>query len=399
MKFYVESYGCTMNQGETEMLAKDYTLKGHERVNTLDEADMVMIGTFVVITKTENRMKRRIKELSKTCSNIVVTGCLTTIDDHIDSLCSSAKVVPPSEIPMTLEGDYNTRMAVIPISSGCIGRCAYCITKLARGDLRSRPIDEIVEKFRNMIKSDVKEIRLSSQDNASYGIDMDVNLTDLLHILTEFHGDHRIRIGMMNPDTAETVLEELKIILQSPNIYKFLHLPLQSGSDDILRRMNRKYTVQDWLSLVDELCNAFPELTLSTDVIVGFPGESDEEFERTKNILEKVKPDIVNITRFSPRPGTAAATMDSKVHSSIKKERSKELTSQHMDTSRKINEKYVGREMNVLLLEKGKDGSITGRTDNYKVVVIKTSDESLLGKRVNVVIKEASDVYLLGELI
>ncbi len=395
MKFYVESYGCTMNQGETEMLAEDYVLKGHERVNTLDEADMVMIGTCVVITKTENRMKRRIQEISEKCPRIVITGCLTTTHHNIHRF--GATIVPPSEIPMTLKSHFNSPLGVIPISSGCIGDCAYCITKLARGELKSRPADKIVERFSDMIDQGIKEIRLSCQDTASYGMDIDNSLTKLLEKLTEFDGDHRIRIGMMNPDTAATILDELKIILQSPNIYKFIHLPLQSGSDDVLRRMNRKYTVQDWLLLVNELRKDLPDLTLSTDVIVGFPGETDQDFESTIEVLKNVQPDIVNITRFSPRPGTAAAKMDSKVHSSIKKERSKELTALHLETSRRINDRYVGREMDVLLLEKGKDDSITGRTDNYKVVVLKNSDVSLLGRWVKTRVIGASDVYLMGK--
>ncbi len=395
MKYYVESYGCTMNQGETEMLADDYSLRGHQRVDTPEEADEVIIGTCVVITKTENRMKRRIKELSEICDSIVVSGCLTTTDNP----CPGTKLVIPKDIPMTLESNSGSTIGVIPISSGCIGRCAYCITKIARGQLRSRPVDDIVKKFQNMVASGVKEVRISCQDTASYGLDIDTDIIYLLRKLTDIKGDHRIRIGMMNPDTAATKLDELKTVMESDKIYKFIHLPLQSGSDQILQSMNRRYTVEEWISIVKELRIKFPYLTLSTDMIVGFPGESEDDFEKTKEVLERIQPDIVNITRFSPRPGTTAAKLKDKVHSSIKKERSKELTSMHMKMSRDINEGYVGRQMKVLMLERGKYDSITGRTDDYKVVVVKNADENILGHWIDVKITKASEVYLLGERI
>ncbi len=397
MKFYVESYGCTMNQGETEMLADEYISKGHQRVKTLEEADMVIIGTCVVITKTEARMRRRIKHLSSKCSNVIVTGCLTTTDRGIQNWCPGASTITPSEIPITQDTGQKGPIGTIPISTGCLGMCSYCITKLARGELKSRTPKQIMERFKSLISNGTREIRLSCQDTASYGADIQENLPDLLRQLCEIPGDHRIRIGMMNPDTAIPILYELIEVMRNEKIYNFVHLPLQSGSDKILWKMNRNYTVEDWIGVVEKLRKTFPSITISTDVIVGFPGETDDDFKMTEKVLKTVRPDIVNITRFSTRPGTPAADMKNRVHSRIKKERSKILTDLHMEISRSINETYVGNISKVLILEDGKEDTMIGRTDDYKVVVLK--EKLTIGRWFDVKISGASEVYLLGKMI
>ncbi len=403
MKFYVESYGCTMNQSETNMVARSLEEEGHEKVNSIEEADKVVIGTCVVIKKTEERMKRRIEELEEKCSEVIVSGCLsTTRKKEMGRRCQNLAFLGPDDVEFTrkqVSSRKDSLIGNISIASGCVGQCSYCITKLARGDLKSRAIDEIRARFEELVSTSTKEIRLTCQDTASYGKDKSTDFLRLLKELLKVEGDYRIRIGMMNVDTLEPIKDGLMDLMEDERIYKFLHLPLQSGSDKILERMNRNYNSLEWKKTARKFRDEFPDLTLSTDVIVGFPGESEEDFEKTKRTVKEIKPDIINVTRFSPREGTKAVDMENKVHSRIKKERSKIMTDLRFELSREINRDYVGKETEVLLLEEGKGYSLKGRMDNYKVVVLKGEDKDLLGKRKKVKIKEAEDVYLLGEIV
>ncbi|MGM0404656.1 MAG: tRNA (N(6)-L-threonylcarbamoyladenosine(37)-C(2))-methylthiotransferase [Thermoplasmatota archaeon] len=399
MKYYLEAYGCTMNQGETQMLAENLNSQGHVQVNSPRDADLAVIGTCVVISKTEERMKRRIKELSEKCSKVMVTGCLTSINNgELDLISDNIEKVVPKDIALSVSPKPGL-VGVIPIATGCLGECSYCITKIARGPLNSREPDDIKCRFEQLVKSSAWEIQITCQDTASYGKDINSSLPELIYKLLEIEKESRIRIGMMNPDTAIPIKEEIKNILNHERIYKFLHIPLQSGSEQVLKDMNRRYTPEDWIKLVKEIRKKFPDLTLSTDIITGFPGEEEDDFNKTLEILKDTEPDIINVTRFSPRPGTEAINKSNKVHSRIKKKRSKELTELRFKISRDRNERYKGRRMLVTILEEGKGDSLKGRTDNYKVVVLNKNDSSLIGKRVVVDIVDAKEVYLEAELI
>ncbi|MFW6040830.1 MAG: tRNA (N(6)-L-threonylcarbamoyladenosine(37)-C(2))-methylthiotransferase [Thermoplasmatota archaeon] len=395
MKYYVESYGCTLNQGETEMFAESLEQQ-NTRVDSLKEADTAVIGTCVVIEKTEERMKRRIEYLAKQVDKVIITGCLAeTSKDDFDNM-HKIKLIPPSKINFT-ETCRPELIGILPIASGCLGSCSYCITKLARGYLKSWELEKIKRRFENLLNLGTKEIRLTCQDTASYGLDINTTLPKLLERLLSIEGDYRIRIGMMNPDSAYPIIDDLIEKFKDERIYKFLHLPLQSGSDKILNKMNRKYDIDTWKEVVNLFRNNLPHLTLSTDIIVGFPGESKQDFEMSKNVLKEIKPDIVNVTRFSARPGTSAFSMDDKIHSRIKKKRSKELTNLRFEISKSINENYVNVETEAVILGEGKEDSLKGRLDDYKVIVIPEGDKNLIGKRVKVKIISAEEVYLVGE--
>ncbi|MBS3817137.1 MAG: tRNA (N(6)-L-threonylcarbamoyladenosine(37)-C(2))-methylthiotransferase [Candidatus Thermoplasmatota archaeon] len=408
MRFYVEAYGCTMNQGETEMIAESLEREGHERVEDLQEADRALIGTCVVIEKTENRMKRRIEELQEEVSEVIVSGCLPSIESREDvkEIFSSnpeckLNLVQTDDVQFvsTPKNDPKSIRGTIPIASGCRGDCSYCITKLARGDLKSRPPGKIKQRFKELVSRSTKEIRLTCQDTALYGKDISTDLNELLRELLKVEGDYRIRVGMMNVDTLKEIKDGFLDLLGNDRIYTFLHLPLQSGSNAVLKRMNRRYTAEGWLDLTKEFREKFPELTLSTDIIVGFPGETEQNFEKSRELLKRAKPDIVNVTRFSPRRNTKAAEMEEKVHSREKKKRSKDLTDLRFKISRKINEGYVGKKTSVLVLEEGKKDSLKARMDNYKVVILKNEDKELIGNRIEVEIKRAEDIYLVGKRI
>lgn len=399
MKYYMEAYGCTMNQGETQMLAETLNSKGHVEVENPEEAELALIGTCVVISKTEERMKRRIKELSERCSKVKVTGCLTTTcKEELMDISENIEKVVPDDIPLSFHPEREL-IGIIPIATGCIGNCSYCITKLARGPLKSRDISYVTCRFEQLLKSSAWEIQLTCQDTASYGKDIDSSLPDLIHELLDFDEDFRIRVGMMNPDTAIPIKKEIDEFMYDDRVYKFLHVPLQSGSKTVLEDMNRRYIPEDWINLIKGFRDSFPDLTVSTDVITGYPGENDTDFNETVKLLKDAKPDIINVTRFSSRPGTEAINNIEKVHSRIKKERSKKLTELRFEISRERNERYKGKKLKATILEEGKGDTLKGRTDNYKVVVVNETDSSLIGKRVEVDIIGVEDVYLESELI
>jgi MiaB-like tRNA modifying enzyme len=287
--------------------------------------------------------------------------------------------------------------AIIPISSGCLGSCTYCITKVARGNLQSHGPDVLIESMKKVLSDGFKEIRLTSQDTAAYGADIESSLADLLKMIGALKGDFRVRVGMMNPENVKPILSTLIDAFSDPRIYKFLHLPLQSGNETILKEMGRGYTVSDFLYVVDEFRRAFPSITLSTDVIVGFPGESDSDFKDTVDLIRILHPNILNITRFSPRPQTLAKDMENKIPSRIAKERSRELTRIHFDISKDINSTLVGNRERILVTERGKPGSMMGRTDSYLPVVVK--ENISLCQFVDVEITESKDTYLIGRLL
>ncbi|MGM0509648.1 MAG: tRNA (N(6)-L-threonylcarbamoyladenosine(37)-C(2))-methylthiotransferase [Thermoplasmatota archaeon] len=405
MKFYAEAYGCTMNRGETEMLAESWQREGHERVDRLEDADRALIGTCVVIRKTEERMKRRIKELDDICDDVVVTGCITKArKEELEKICPDCGIIEPDKIEISSYLDHMKRIdqditGMIPIATGCTGNCHYCITKIARGELKSRSIDDITKRFESLLTNGYKEIQITCQDTASYGRDIGVSLPDMLERLSVFEGDHRIRVGMMNPDTAIEDLDEIIDSYDNENIYKFLHLPLQSGSDRVLKNMNRRYSVEGWRSVVKAFRDRFPDMTISTDVILGYPGETEEDYKLTKSIIEKMKPDILNITRFSARPGTKAYDMNEKVHSREKKKRSKEISAVHRKISYEKNRQHVGEDLETLILERGKDDTMKGRTNDYKMVVIRNASCGDIGSWRTVNIDAHGEVYIKGDIV
>lgn len=419
MKFYFESYGCTMNQGEAKILESILKEKGHDIVGDLEDSDVLVLVTCTVIETTELRMLRRLGEFTKTHKSIVVAGCMASVQkEKILAKSPNAMILSPQslsdidQIAFRLskgyaqishektESETETKLkadAIIPIASGCLGSCTYCITRIARGKLRSCPPEFLIESMKKALTEGYREIRLSAQDTSAYGADIKFNLSTLLKKIEELEGDFRVRVGMMNPENVLPILPEIIEGYKDPRIYKFLHLPVQSGSESILNRMGRKYTTNEFLKVVKNFRGAFPGLTLSTDIIVGFPGEGEKEFRESVNLLHKLKPNILNITRFSPRPKTEAMNMDDKIPSRIAKERSRELTKIHSDISREINKEFVGKKERILITEHGKNGTMMGRTDTYKPVVVE--DEVKVCDFVDVKITEAKDIYLKGRIL
>jgi MiaB-like tRNA modifying enzyme len=422
MKFYFESYGCTMNQGEAKLMEVLLSKSGHSIVEDIEESDALVLVTCTVIETTERKMLKRLAAFSETQKPVIVGGCMTTAQkDLILSSNPDAMLVVPDmihDIGNVVKGfdvefkreiinqevnglldsvQPDTVDTIIPIASGCLGRCSYCITKLARGDLKSNPPDGLMEDIEKKLAEGYKEIRLSSQDNAAYGRDIGEDLPELIRKITGLSGEFRVRVGMMNPDNALPIMKELISVYRYPKVYKFLHVPFQSGSERILGIMNRQYTIDDFFKVIDGFREAFPDITISTDVIVGFPGEQDEDFEKSVKLVEKLKPDILNITRFSARPGTPAMEMKNKIHSRIAKDRSRALTALHTEISSKINKRYVGQQARILVTEQGTNNTMMGRMDNYKTVVLE--ENVSIGQFMDVEIIDSSPVYLKGKIV
>ena len=253
MRHYVESYGCTMNFGEGRKLSADMASMGYSEAPSAEEADIVILNTCTVVDTTEKRMLARISELKKLGKEIVVTGCMAKAQPRrVEIRLPESIIVPPEDyhvfareiaerygiagppLPIKQETD-----AILPIAQGCLGNCSYCITKFARGNLKSYPADEMTSTFKSFVKSGAKEILVTAQDTACYGWDVGTNLQTLIRSMLEVDGEYRVRIGMMNPNNLMRIWEGLIETFDDRRMYRFLHIPVQSGSDRILKAMRR----------------------------------------------------------------------------------------------------------------------------------------------------------------
>jgi MiaB-like tRNA modifying enzyme len=289
----------------------------------------------------------------------------------------------------------NSVIHITPVASGCLSNCSYCCVKFARGRLFSYPPELIVEEIKQALKEGCKEIWITSQDNGCYGLDTNTNLPELLKQITKINGRFFIRVGMMSPTFVKNFTKELVEAYKSEKIFKFLHLPVEAGSDRVLKLMKRGYRTKDFLNIVKEFRKEFPLLTLATDIIVGFPGEKTKDFEMTVKLIKEVKPDVVNISKFGVRPGTEAEKMRQLPYKVVKK-RSAKLTQIVKKLQLKQNKKWLDWKGNILVDEIGKKGTFIGRNFAYKPVVIHSS-QNLLGKFVKVRITDVKATYLIGK--
>jgi len=415
VKIYVEAYGCTQNYGEARLMQEALLGSGHTITTVEADADAHVLVTCTVVETTERKMARRMEELAVYEKPFVVAGCMAAAQrDRVQSIVPRAKLLPPRKWPQIVEllgagtacGDraaeiestsFGWRDAIVPIAQGCAGRCTYCITRVARGRVASYAIDAIVGEVRRHVDRGVREIKLTGQDTAAYGLDAGTNLAALLRAVDGIPGDFRVRVGMADPLTVYPIQDDLVDAYASEKVFKFLHLPVQSGDDEILEAMRRQYTVSQFEEIVQTFRSACPAITLSTDVIVGFPGESEGQFEATMELVRRVRPDIVNVTRFSPREGTPAATMPGRIVGWRVKERSRRLTRLRFQISRDGHERFVGREVEVLVTELGKPGTILARTPEYRQVVLR--EPATIGEFLRVKIDGARATDLSGHVL
>ncbi len=424
-RVYVKSFGCPTNLADGELMVGCLSEAGYNIVVRIEDADFLIYNTCAVKTPTENRM---MEILRKTPSDkrLIVTGCLPLINfERINTEVKFDGVLGPAlgskilevvhkvgrgERVILMENNLkpslslpkiptNRIVGIIPINYGCLGSCSYCCVLFARGRLRSYQVDAVVERVKRDLASGVKEIWFTSQDTACYGKDIGASLADLLMEVCKVEGEFFVRVGMMTPNYALEILDDLIQAYKDEKVFKFLHLPVQSGDNEVLRRMNRFYSVEDFRKIIRSFRKEIPEITIATDVICGFPGESREAFERTIQLIKEVQLDIVNISKFFPRPNTPAGKMKPFVHPREVKERSKRMAELSKRVSFERNRGWMNWEGRILIDEEGKrSSSWIGRNFAYKPVVIKT-DEFLLGKFLDVHVLGVFPTYLKAEIM
>jgi MiaB-like tRNA modifying enzyme len=425
MYVFVKSYGCSANLADSQVLAGCLAQAGYELAGSASEADVVIYNTCAVKGPTENRVIDALKRAPQGMK-VIVTGCLPII--NFERLCREVRfngVVGPGAgekivnvVKRVIKGEKvvdlnaaleakpelslpllrsNPVISVLPVSYGCLGSCAYCCVVFARGHLRSYTTEEVTERVRKDLAEGAREFWVTSQDTACYGRDIGTNLAALLKTLGDVKGDFKVRVGMMTPSLVRDILDELIEAFKSEKVFKFVHLPVQSGDNRILKRMQRFYTVQDYREIVDSFRAVFPKVTLATDIICGFPGETRDAFENTLKLIGEIKPDIVNVSKFFARPRTAAAEMrDEFVNAGEIKRRSKEAAKLVKQTSLEKNQSWNRWTGAILVDEKGNvPSSWIGRNFAYKPVAVESSAD-LLGKTLHVKVVKVFSTYLAG---
>ena len=421
MRVYVESYGCSQNQGEGAGIARDLVARGHELAHAPAGADVGILVTCGVIGPTEGRMVRRWQALAERIPRVVVTGCLVPLrtelmngvgrerttfvpireQDHLPALLdawSAETALPRLMAPAATEDLPPSVTEEVVIAQGCTSGCTYCFSRLARGRLSSVPVGEVVRRVRDATARGIREIRLTGLDTAAWGEDLagPERLPELLGSVTKVPGDFQVRVGMMSPQSLEPHRDAYFDALARAPFYRFLHLPLQSGSDRILDAMRRGYHTDLFRRQVDAARRRLPDVHLATDVIVGFPGETEDDFRATEELLEATGPETVNVTRFSPRPGTPAARLPP-LPPRVAKRRSRALASLRQRISRTRLERWIGTRGPGRVLEHGPGGSSVARLANYLPVVLDTRPP--LGASVELRVDGARSTYLLGTVV
>jgi MiaB-like tRNA modifying enzyme len=428
MKIAIKTYGCAANIADTETITGILTTNGHQ-ITTETEADIIIFNSCAVKGPTENRIINAIKQTPKTKKTIII-GCLPKINTErlhnetqingiagpsigeniielVNRVSSNKENTiiqqqTPKEKPSLTLPKINTNpiISIIPINFGCLGSCAYCAVVFARGKLQSYNIPEIIQRIKtDLTTENICEFWITSQDTAAYGREIGKNLAELLHTIGKVEGEFKVRVGMMTPNMITDMQKELIEAYKNPKIFKFLHFPVQSGDNQVLKKMRRFYTTNEFKASITAFREAIPEVTLSTDIIVGFPGETKQAFENTLQLLKEIKPDITNVSKFFARPKTLAAEIkEGIVPPEEIKQRSTTITTLVKQLSLEKNMQWKNWSGEILVDEKGKvKDSWIGRNFAYKPIVIK-STQNLLGKTVHVKIIKVTETYLIGEI-
>lgn len=421
-KVFIKTFGCSANKSDSEVMAGLLSQAGYKLVNSAKDADLVVINSCGVKGRAEVDFFREVEAARKLKKKIIAAGCIPSGNKEIiETKLRGISVMDVNSITQivsvaekTLAGKriiafrdskiekiclprqrLNKVIAIVPICEGCAGACAYCFTKLAKGNLLSYSEEAILREIRAALNEGCKEIWLTSQDCAAYGLDIgNTNLAKLLKKICELPGDFYIRVGMGNPNHIIRILLELIEAYKNKKVFKFLHIPVQSGNNRILKLMNRFYTVEQFKTIVKKFRTEIKDLTLITDIICGFPTESDKEFEDSVKLIKWLQPDAINLSMFWPRPGTIAEKMK-QLSGEIKKERSRELTKLYHSIALITNKKLIGRKFKVLVDETGKKGGFVARNESYKPIVLR---KSKLGDSPKVKIISATKNYLIGEI-
>jgi len=416
VRVYLESFGCAQNRGEGAAIARAVAAHGHDVVDAPIGADASILVTCGVIGPTESRMLERWRRLAELTPRVLVTGCLVPLrtgrfEGPGTDRTTFVPIRQQATIPQLLgdpggasAGPIRAARAELPrlaeevvIAQGCTSGCAYCFSRLARGSLTSVPPEQVALAVRAAVGRGAREVRLTALDTSAWGCDLpgEKRLPDLVRSAASQVGPGRLRVGMMSPQSLGPFVERYAETLREAGVFRFVHLPVQSGSDAVLDAMHRGYTAAEFRRQVTVLRRRVPDLHLATDVIVGYPTETEDDHRATEQLIEEVGAEMVNVTRFSPRPGTPAARHPP-LGPRLARDRSRRLAALRRRVGRERLERWIGERRPARILEYGPGGTSVGRLDNYLPVVL--SDRPPLGAEVDVTIDGARSTYLLGRL-
>ncbi|XP_030637833.1 threonylcarbamoyladenosine tRNA methylthiotransferase [Chanos chanos] len=425
-KIWVRTWGCSHNNSDGEYMAGQLAASGYSMTENAAEADLWLLNSCTVKNPAEDHFRNSIKKAQEQNKKVVVAGCVPQAQPRMDYL-KGLSIIGVQQIDRVVEvvdeaikghsvrllgqkKDNGKRLGgarldlpkirknplieIISINTGCLNACTYCKTKHARGDLASYAIEELVERARQSFQEGVCEIWLTSEDTGAYGKDIGTDLPSLLwELVKEIPEGAMLRLGMTNPPYILEHLEEMAKILNHPRVYAFLHVPVQSASDSVLMDMKREYCVNDFKHVVDFLKDRVPGITIATDIICGFPGETDEDFQETMELVRQYRFPSLFINQFYPRPGTPAAKME-QVPAQVKKRRTKELSA--LFHSYNPYDHKVGERQHVLVTEESFDAQYYVAHNKFYEQVLVPKKAEFKGKMIEVDIYEAGKHYMKG---
>jgi len=424
MKVFIETYGCTFNQADSQIIAGVLEENQIDIVDSIDEADVIIVNTCYVKLPTENKVVYKIQQLQKQFPDkkIIVGGCMVEIDpEKLEKIGPNCSWIGPHQLnkaadvvnatycgEIIRESGFSKESKVgvpksvddglihiIQICEGCLGACTFCCTRFARGPLNSYPISDIVQEAKAAIEKGACEIQLTAQDTAAFGRDSGEKLSDLIKEVANLEGDFKVRVGMMHPKNILNDVDEIIDAIKHPKVYDFIHLPIQSGSDKVLSDMRRGHTIAQYLDIISKFKKEIPDITLAVDIIVGYPTETDEDFDLTVELLENIKPSLIHLSKYQHRKGAISSSLE-EIPRPVMKKRSKFLSEIKSEITAEENLQLVGTVQNVLVVEKGSKGGFIAKTDNYIPVIVHDVE---LGSFVKVKITDATATYLISELL
>ena len=439
MKYYIATYGCQMNVHESEKLAGILEKLGYTPAPSMFDSDIVVFNTCCIRESAEQKIFGNIGELKKHKMEnkdmiVAVCGCMSQQKGYDELLSKKFPFIDIifgthnlAKFEEFIERRKSTKKRVISIDEsedirdrdsmekcrtsgvnawvnimyGCNNFCTYCIVPYVRGREVSRPMNDIILEVEGLLKQGYKQITLLGQNVNSYGNDVDdasMTFANLLSKLDAFDFDYRLRFMTSHPKDLSS--EVIDVIASSKHISHYIHLPFQSGSNKILSLMNRRYTKEKYLATIDEIRSKIPDVQFSSDIIVGFPGETEEDFEETLDVVRKVGFEQLFMFIYSKRKGTVAESMDGHIDIKVKKARHSRLLALEKEISSKISESFVGKTMRVLVEEESpkKDGVLIGSIDQGKAVSFE-GNKDLIGSFVNVKVTNAKLTSLFGEIV
>lgn len=416
MKVFIETYGCTFNKSDSQIMAGILKENNIDLTDSIKEADAIIINSCYVKLPTENRISYKIQNLQKEFPDkkIIISGCMVEIDpEKLEKIAPNCSWLGPhqlNEVANIVKSDEALRISgfskkskvgltkvknnpyvhIIQICEGCLGNCTFCCTRFARGPLNSYSISEIKKEAEKAILNGAVEIQLTAQDTAAFGKDTNESLASLIKEITNINGKFKIRIGMMHPKNIIDDLDEIIEAFKLTNVYKFLHLPIQSGSDKVLNEMNRDYTSQEYLEIIRRFKKEIPDINIATDIIVGYPSENDDDFKKTCEALKKFKPGIIHLSKYQHRQGATSSKLK-EIPKNLMKERSKKITDIKDEIIGIENKKLTNTIQKALVVDKGQKGGFIAKSESYIPIVV---DDVELGKFYDLKIIEASSTYL-----